>query len=256
MRRRVERLAQRARERGARLRLVVIGYLDVQNAPWQSVDAVLTVHGRYTAQDLPKLFAHYRVALVAYPSEGPESFSYTLSETWAAGLPALVPPIGALAERIAQSGAGWVMTEDEWHDDDRMLDRIVALIGADRADERARAAANARSAARSLVAANAGPTARLYASVACRRRCAAGAQGTAAFPPARMRDALGYRKWEPPLIHHPIHHPIDHSLQAALGSTRAAVGGGRWRRMLGRWLDRIGPAHVINALKARRRSKR
>ena len=255
MRRRVERLAQRARERGARLRLVVIGYLDVQNDPWQSVDAVLTVHGRYTAQDLPKLFAHYRVALVAYPSEGPESFSYTLSETWAAGLPALVPPIGALAERIAQSGAGWVLTEDEWHDDDRMLDRIVALIGADRADERARAAANACSAARSLVATNAGPTARLYAS-ALAGAGATGAQGSAAFPPARLRDALGYRAWEPPLIHNPIHHPIDHPLQAALRSTRAAVGGGRWRRTLGRWLDRIGPAHVINALKARRRSKR
>ena len=249
--RRVERLAQRARERGARLRLVVIGYLDVQNDPWQSPDAVLTVHGRYTAQDLPKLFAHYRVALVAYPSEGPESFSYTLSETWAAGLPALVPPIGALAERIAQSGAGWVMTEDEWHDDDRMLDRIVALIGADQADERARAAANARTAARSLVAVNVEVTTRLYA----RALADAGAQpgeGTKAFPPARMRDALGYRKWEPPLIHH----PIDHPLQAALGSTRATVGGGRWRRMLGRCLDRIGPAQLIDVLKARRRSRR
>ena len=43
-------------------------------------------------------------------------------------MPALVPPIGALCERIAESGAGWVMTEDEWHDEDRMLDRIVALL--------------------------------------------------------------------------------------------------------------------------------
>lgn len=248
--RRVERLAQRARERGARLRLVVIGYLDVQNTPWQSLDAVLTVHGRYAAQDLPKLFAHYRVALVAYPSEGPESFSYTLSETWAAGLPALVPPIGALAERVEQSGAGWVMTDDEWHDDDRMLDRIVELIGAGQAEERARAAANARSAATSLVGVNVGPTARLYATVlpGARVRQVAGA---AAFPPTRLRDALGYRAWEPPLIHH----PSDHALEAASGQTWGAGGGGRWRRMLGRCLDRIGPAHVINALKARRRSR-
>ena len=172
--RRVERLAQRVRERGARLRLVVIGYLDVQHAPWQSLDAVLTVHGRYAARDLPALFAHYRVAFVAYPSEGPESFSYTLSETWAAGLPALVPPIGALAERVAQSGAGWVMTEGEWHDVDRMLDRAVALTGADRADERARAAANARSAARALVAVGVEATARPLRKGARRRRCAAG----------------------------------------------------------------------------------
>ena len=48
----------------------------------------------------PALLAHYRVALVLYPSAGPETFSYTLSEAWAAGRPVLVPPIGALAERV------------------------------------------------------------------------------------------------------------------------------------------------------------
>ena len=32
------------------------------------------------------------IALVLYPSAGPESFSYTLSEAWTAGRPVLVPP--------------------------------------------------------------------------------------------------------------------------------------------------------------------
>ncbi|MEO6749345.1 MAG: hypothetical protein ABI294_07130, partial [Casimicrobiaceae bacterium] len=37
----------------------------------------------------------------------PESFSYTLSEAWAAGRPVIVPDDGALGERVAQSGGGW-----------------------------------------------------------------------------------------------------------------------------------------------------
>ena len=84
------------RARGAPVRFVVIGYLDVQHDPWQSDDAVLTVHGRYETADLPDLLAHYRVALVLYPSAGPETFSYTLTEAWAAG-----PAGGGTADRSA-----------------------------------------------------------------------------------------------------------------------------------------------------------
>jgi glycosyltransferase involved in cell wall biosynthesis len=116
--------------RGAAVRFVLIGYLDVQRGPWQSDDAVLTVHGRYDTADLPDLLAHYRVAMVLYPSAGPETFSYTLTEAWAAGRPVLVPPIGALAERVRDSGAGWIMTDAQWRDEAQMLDRLCALLAA------------------------------------------------------------------------------------------------------------------------------
>ena len=182
--RRVERLAQRARALGLRLRFVVIGYLDVQDGPWQSDDARLTVHGRYTPDELPALFTHYGVALVAYPSEGPESFSYTLSETWAAGLPALVPPIGALAERVAQSGAGWIMRDDEWHDDDRMLARIVALTSPEFHGERVQAGVKARRAGSGTQAPGTDATSRLYEA----------ALAHAALPPLPDRETL--RRWE------------------------------------------------------------
>jgi hypothetical protein len=42
---------------------------------------------RYDPRDLPDLLAHYRVSLVLFPVGGPETFSYTLSEAWAAGAP-------------------------------------------------------------------------------------------------------------------------------------------------------------------------
>ncbi len=93
-------------------------------------------------------FAHYRVKLVAFPSTGPESFSLTLSEAWSAGLPAIVPPIGALAERMRASGAGWVWTDAEWRSDDAMLARIAELVDAAKSDALA-AAGSARAGGRS-----------------------------------------------------------------------------------------------------------
>ena len=128
--RRIERLAALAREQRQSVRFVVIGYLDRRDGPWQSADARLTVHGRYARSDLPSLIAHYRPRFACFPSEGPESFSYTLSEAWSAHLPALVPPIGALAERVSATGAGWIIDDDAWHDDARLLARIVELARA------------------------------------------------------------------------------------------------------------------------------
>ena len=131
--RRLERLADLVRATGARVRFVLIGYMDVQHGPWQSDDAVLTVHGRYDPRALRSLFAHYRVSLVAYPSAGPETFSFTLSEAWAAKRPVFVPPFGALAERLAGTGAGWVWTDDEWRDEAKMLRRMVAVLAPENA---------------------------------------------------------------------------------------------------------------------------
>src|SRR5678815_544101 len=86
--RRIEALVERMRALDLPLRIVVIGYLDVERGPWQSDDTRLTVHGRYDARHLPDLLRYYRARFVLFPSSGPETFSYTLSETWQAGLPA------------------------------------------------------------------------------------------------------------------------------------------------------------------------
>jgi len=126
--RRLERLVELVRAGGARLRFVLIGYMDVEHGPWQSDDAVLTVHGRYEPRDLPALLAHYRARIVAFPSAGPETFSFTLSEAWEAGLPVVVPPFGALGERVADAGAGWLWTDEEWSDEAKMLARVAEIL--------------------------------------------------------------------------------------------------------------------------------
>lgn len=160
--RRLERLVALVRSSGVALRFALIGYMDVQHGPWQSDDAVLTVHGRYEPRDLPALFDRYRVRLVAFPSAGPETFSFTLSEAWMAGLPAVVPPFGALAERVGDTGAGWLWTEAEWRDDAAMLARIAALVAAPNAGVLAAVSQRARAAPQPTLAAMAERTLRVY----------------------------------------------------------------------------------------------
>ncbi len=261
--RRVERLAALVRERRARVRFVVIGYLDVQHASWQSADAVLTVHGRYDARDLPALFAHYRVALVAYPSEGPESFSLTLSEAWAAGMPAIVPPIGALVERVGNSGAGWVWTPEQWRDEALMLERIIDVLASPQAIH------DASHRARSMVQ----PTVRsMVAHTLQRYRSALDRQPARIAEPlanARLRDALGYVPWSPPAgargagmpanaaatptatVTSSAHTPMHDGVGVGTSIARVAL---RWRHTaIGRMLYRVTPAPLVAALRERLR---
>jgi len=61
----------------------------------------------------------------------PESFSYTLSEVWAAGIPVIVPEEGALAERVGRHGGGWLLPARFPAEDAlRLLQRLFASGGA------------------------------------------------------------------------------------------------------------------------------
>ena len=168
--RRLERLVALVRAAGLPLRFVLIGYMDVEHGPWQSDDAVLTIHGRYEPRELPDLLAHYRARLVAFPSAGPESFSFTLSEAWAAGLPVIVPPFGALAERVAGTGAGWLWTDAEWRDEARMLARMVDLVAPENAGALAAAASRGPAIAQPSPADMAARTLRVYDAAGAPRR--------------------------------------------------------------------------------------
>ena len=244
--RRIEKLVELARRRDVPVRFVLIGYLDRQHAAWQSDDARFTVHGRYEPRDLPDLLAHYRVSMVLFPSAGPETFSYTLSEAWSAGRPVLVPPIGALPERVASTGAGWVMSEAEWRDEEAMLDRIAALVSPANADEFARRSRTAAAMPRIPLAAMAGSTLAIY------RRTMAGGAVTRHAPLSRrrIRDALGYRPWTPPV-------PAPRAASAAArvrpdaGSLFAHAALRLRQSSAGPLLRALTPGFVREALKAR-----
>ena len=243
--RRIERLAELARASGARVRFVLIGYMDVQHGPWQADDAVLTVHGRYAPADLPDLLAHYRAALVLYPSAGPETFSYTLTEAWAAGRPVLVPPFGALAERVQSSDAGWVLTDAEWRSEARMLERIVALVAPAAAARLSAAAAKARGLPHVTLSEMTEATFALYERALGAPQLPAA--GVAPLAPARLRHALGYVPWHPPAPDAPVRDGAASDLLQRVARAAAR----RRHTLAGRVLVRLTPVKLLATLRAK-----
>lgn len=246
--RRLEKLVDLTRQRGLPLRWVLIGYLDRGREPWQSSDGVFAMHGPYASDELPQLLDHYGVRVVAYPSVGPETFSFTLSETWAAGRPAVVPPIGALADRMSAAGGGWILTEEEWRSDERMLDRIAAVVAPAQKESYDRAARRAREAPQPALAKMIEDTVAVY------RGAVRLAQRSSTPPPiaaSRCLAALHYVPWYPPPV---AASPPDHVASAApngavAGIARIAL---RIRYTLpGRMLFRLTPRALREALKAR-----
>lgn len=69
----------------------------------------VTVVPHYESGELGSLLCRIQPDVGLQLSTVPESFSYTLSELWAAGIPVLATPVGALRERIEESGHGWLV---------------------------------------------------------------------------------------------------------------------------------------------------
>ncbi len=65
-------------------------------------------HGQYFRDDLPKIVKPVNPTLALFPNLSPDTFCHSLSEAWALGLPALVPSIGALHERVSETNGGWI----------------------------------------------------------------------------------------------------------------------------------------------------
>jgi hypothetical protein len=116
--------------------IVVIGYTDTQITPGWIVPGVLYVHGAYEDGMLAAWLAAYRADAVLFANRLPESFSYVLSEVWAAGVPVVVPDHGALGERVQSEGGGWLLPAGFDGDDAAAL--LVWLSSAEGAVERAR----------------------------------------------------------------------------------------------------------------------
>ena len=95
---------------GSDIGIVVIGYMDECNLPgWHR--GHLFVHGTYQDAEVGSLLRTYRARVGLFTNRVPESFSYTLSDLWSAGLPVIVPAAGALGERVARHGGGWLLPE-------------------------------------------------------------------------------------------------------------------------------------------------
>ncbi|MGO8949648.1 MAG: glycosyltransferase [Ktedonobacterales bacterium] len=91
----------------APITFVVFG--DIGRVVEDSKNIVTT--GQYDREQVTDLIKQYAVDVVIVASNWPETYCYTLSDAWMAGVPVIVGPFGALAERVAESGAGVVVPE-------------------------------------------------------------------------------------------------------------------------------------------------
>lgn len=65
--------------------------------------------GGYKRENLSTLLRELNIDLVCLISIVPETFSYTLSESWASGIPVLVNNRGALGSRVDNNETGWII---------------------------------------------------------------------------------------------------------------------------------------------------
>lgn len=92
---------------GAAVQIRVIG--DVEDLSALDGVASVDVSGRYEPAELGRVLGRFHPHLVFFPAVWPETYSFTLSECWACGYPAVAFDIGAIAERITESGGGVVL---------------------------------------------------------------------------------------------------------------------------------------------------
>ena len=66
-------------------------------------------HGKYERKDFNSLVTEISPSFSLILSTCPETYSYTLTESWMAGLPVIASDLGALAQRISSTDAGWLV---------------------------------------------------------------------------------------------------------------------------------------------------
>ncbi len=81
-------------------------------------------HGTYDRADYDSIVARIQPSYVALFSIWAETYSHTLTEAWAAGVPVLAIDIGAIGDRVRTHGGGWLLDRN---DPAGAYQRIVAM---------------------------------------------------------------------------------------------------------------------------------
>ncbi len=117
-----------AARRGAPITWHVIGeFNSTLAARANRVRAVISVTGPYGNAELPEMIGRIAPHLMLFPQRWPETYSYTLSEAFAAGIPVLVPEIGAFPERT--EGVPWCWTYPVELPPDKLVGVLLDIRG-------------------------------------------------------------------------------------------------------------------------------
>lgn len=74
----------------------------------RDLDGYIVNHGEYLRKDFAERVREIKPDISAVLSIWPETYCHTLTESWAVGLPVLGVDLGAVGERIARRGCGWL----------------------------------------------------------------------------------------------------------------------------------------------------
>lgn len=82
-------------------------------------------HGPYNRGELPNLLVENKIDLVCIFATWPETYSYTLTESYMAKIPVLTFDIGAVGDRVKKDNIGWVI--DFNSDSSQILEKIAKI---------------------------------------------------------------------------------------------------------------------------------
>jgi GT2 family glycosyltransferase len=104
----LEQTAEHARKHRLPLQFRLFGYSYRAFSTQSGIEQT----GAYDEEQLPALLQQWQPHLVWFPSQWPETYSYTLSTCQILGLPVATTDLGAQPERIAQRDFSWIRPWD------------------------------------------------------------------------------------------------------------------------------------------------
>jgi GT2 family glycosyltransferase len=84
--------------------------------PNQDASDLGTQHGAYEREEFPEKLLSVAPHFIGLFSIWAETYSHTLTEAWAMGVPVVASDLGALGERIRNQGGGWLVDVDSPED--------------------------------------------------------------------------------------------------------------------------------------------
>ncbi|MCY3022098.1 MAG: glycosyltransferase, partial [Planctomycetota bacterium] len=88
--------------------------------------ARVVFHGAYARENIIPMLVSKGMDAALFTSVCPETFAFTLSEAWCAGVPPIVPRLGALSERVEATGIGWIVEPHSAPAIMKLLQRLAA----------------------------------------------------------------------------------------------------------------------------------
>ncbi|MCA9381519.1 glycosyltransferase family 4 protein, partial [Candidatus Dojkabacteria bacterium] len=106
---------------------IKIQFLGTKAEAWPSLEEQERVNflGKYKRKNVISKLQEANPAFIVFLSLSKETFSFTLSEAWLAGIPVIVGPIGAQAERVEKNRGGIIL---ESFEQEEIIKKITELL--------------------------------------------------------------------------------------------------------------------------------